>query len=125
MSHCGDSFPLMIILITASLSSNTCTTQLLHAKIGTFEGTHYSNIEHSSNIAGTRDSYHLQTTGFSVLSWFVSRVVHGLKQSDPINRERVYPSSLSPVSSEIISDSVELCETEVCFLHIQLIGTNV
>ena len=23
------------------------------------------------------------------------------------------------------SDSVELCETEVCFLHIQLIGTNV
>ena len=25
----------------------------------------------------------------------------------------------------MISDSVELCETEVCFLHIQLIGTNV
>ena len=28
-------------------------------------------------------------------------------------------------SKEMISDSVELCETEVCFLHIQLIGTNV
>ena len=26
---------------------------------------------------------------------------------------------------EMISASVELCETEVCFLHIQLIGTNV
>ena len=25
----------------------------------------------------------------------------------------------------MISDSVELCETEVCFLPIQLIGTNV
>ena len=25
----------------------------------------------------------------------------------------------------MISDSVELCETAVCFLHIQLIGTNV
>ena len=25
----------------------------------------------------------------------------------------------------MISDSVELCETDVCFLHIQLIGTNV
>ena len=25
----------------------------------------------------------------------------------------------------MISDSVELCETEVCFLHIRLIGTNV
>ena len=30
-----------------------------------------------------------------------------------------------PASREIISASVELCETEVCFLHIQLIGTNV
>ena len=28
-------------------------------------------------------------------------------------------------SREIISASVELCENEVCFLHIQLIGTNV
>ena len=25
----------------------------------------------------------------------------------------------------MISDSVELCETEVCYSHIQLIGTNV
>ena len=31
----------------------------------------------------------------------------------------------NPASKEMISDSVELCETEVCFLHIQLIGTNV
>ena len=30
-----------------------------------------------------------------------------------------------PASREIISASVELCETEVCFLHTQLIGTNV
>ena len=30
-----------------------------------------------------------------------------------------------PASREITSASVELCETEVCFLHIQLIGTNV
>ena len=35
------------------------------------------------------------------------------------------PSNLSPVSNEIISDSVELWETAVCFLHIQLNGTNV
>ena len=35
------------------------------------------------------------------------------------------PSHLSPVSREIISDSVELWKTDVCFLHIQLIGTNV
>ena len=30
-----------------------------------------------------------------------------------------------PASNEIISDSVELCKTEVCFLHIQLIETKV
>ena len=30
-----------------------------------------------------------------------------------------------PASRERILASVELCETEVCFLHIQLIGTNV
>ena len=35
------------------------------------------------------------------------------------------PSNLNPASKEMISDSVELYETEVCFLHIQLIGTNV
>ena len=35
------------------------------------------------------------------------------------------PSMRKPPSREMISASVELCETEVCFLHIQLIGTNV
>ena len=30
-----------------------------------------------------------------------------------------------PASREMISASVELCETEVCFLHIQLIDTKV
>ena len=35
------------------------------------------------------------------------------------------PSMRKPASREMISDSVELCETEVYFLQIQLIGTNV
>ena len=35
------------------------------------------------------------------------------------------PSLLNPAFKEMISDSVELCETEVCFWHIQLNGTNV
>ena len=34
------------------------------------------------------------------------------------------PSMGFPASREMISDSVELCETERCFLHIQLMGTN-
>ena len=35
------------------------------------------------------------------------------------------PSIRCPASREMTSDFVELCETEVCFLHIQLTGTNV
>ena len=30
-----------------------------------------------------------------------------------------------PESEEITTDFVELCETEVCFVHIQLMGMNV
>ena len=45
---------------------------------------------------------------------------------DQIPRSRAgIPPMLKPATREITSASVELCETEVCFLHIQLIGTNV
>ena len=48
-----------------------------------------------------------------------------LRRSDPINQVRRYhPTSINPASKEMISDSVELCETEVCVLHMQLIGTK-
>ena len=39
--------------------------------------------------------------------------------------ERGYRPCVNQPSKDITSDSVELCETAVCFLHIQLIGTNV
>ena len=48
-----------------------------------------------------------------------------LQRSDPINQVREYHPASILHPKEMISDSVELCETEVCFLHIQLIGTNV
>ena len=35
------------------------------------------------------------------------------------------PSMRNPASKEIISDAVELWDSDVCFLHIQLMGTNV
>ena len=35
------------------------------------------------------------------------------------------PSIRSPASNEMIPDSVQLWDTDVCFLHIQLMGTNV
>ena len=40
------------------------------------------------------------------------------------SRARI-PSIRKPASSEVISDPVELWYTEVCFLHIQLMGTHV
>ena len=47
------------------------------------------------------------------------------KRLDPIIPEQATHPISVPVSREMISDSVELCETAVCFLHIQFIGTNV
>ena len=50
---------------------------------------------------------------------FLSLLKFELKQSDPIDQEREYHPTSILQSKEMISDSVELCETEVCFLHIQ------
>ena len=42
-----------------------------------------------------------------------------------VSWENGIPSMRRPASKEITSDSVELRDTDVCFLHIQLIRTNV
>ena len=65
-----------------------------------------------------------QTTGFTVLSWVW--IVFPRAKTIRSHKSRAgIPSNLNPASKEMISDSVELCETDVCFLHFQLIGTNV
>ena len=57
---------------------------------------------------------------FMTLIRISNATIRSLKSSAGI------PSNLNPASKEMISDSVELCETEVLFLkHPQLIGTNV
>ena len=43
----------------------------------------------------------------------------------PSSQEQVAPFILKPASKEITSYSVELWDTDVCFLHIQLMETNV
>ena len=64
------------------------------------------------------------TTGRPVLSWFW--VVFPRTETIRSHKSRAgIPSNLNPTSKEMISDSIELCETEVWFLHIQLFGTNV
>ena len=53
-------------------------------------------------------------------------VLGGMKKFyNQIPKIKVIPSMRKPASREIISASVELCETEVCFLYIQLIGKRV
>ena len=118
--------PLMTILITASLSSKMYN-KASWCDNWTFEGT-LSTLFKTLNIP--RDCWPFawflsrQTTGFSVLSWFW--VVFPKTKTIRFHKSRAgIPSNLNPASKEMISDSVEVCETEVCFLHIQLIGTNV
>ena len=74
----------------------------------------------------------LLPTGFPVTLchlWCCCLVSFGEEWSTSItksqrSRARI-PSMRKPASREIISASVVLCETEVCFLHIQLNGTKV
>ena len=55
-------------------------------------------------------------------------VLFGTERNTPITKSQRMragiPSMRKPAWREIISTSVELCETEVCFLHIQLTGRN-
>ena len=131
MSHCRTPslLPLMIILITASLSSNTYN-KASWCENRTFEGT---QGQHFSKHWTFLEIVYLARDSLSQFKQRVAPFYHGSescfqgqqKQSNPTNQEQGIPSNLNPASKEMISDSVELCETAVCFLHIQLIGTNV
>ena len=115
-------FVSMIILITASLSSNTYN-KTSWREDWTIEGT-----ESMSFITSIRlwDLWCFLTS----LSGCPDRseTWETLPETETIRSHKSragIPSNLNPASKEMISDSVELCETEVCFLHIQLMGTIV
>ena len=118
--------PFVIILITASLSSNT-HNKASWCENWTFEGTQ-STLVKTLNIPWDRlfGSWLVSrpTTCCSVLSvvWVVFSRTETIRSH---NSRAGIQSNLNPASKEMISDSVELCETKVCFLHIQLIGTYV
>ena len=62
-------------------------------------------------------------TSWGLLVWFGAEWNTSITESQ---RSRAgIPSMRKPALRGTISASVELCETEVCFLHIQLFGTNV
>ena len=108
--------PFIIILITASLSSKTENIALEPACV-TLDGT-WSILVRSRLVCMVAVTlYHLWCC------WIALGKNTSLTKSQ---RSRAgIPSMRKPASREITSASVELCETEVCFLHIQLVGTNV
>ena len=86
------------------------------------------NLLPSVDILGLGFGMENRTSFLDAIMVGLDKVV-GLERSTSITmsqRSRASnPSKRNPASREIISDSVELCETELCFLHIQLTGTHV
>ena len=62
----------------------------------------------------------LAWVGFGIL-WVVPSTSMTKYQKSSASK----PSIRKPASNDMISDSVELWDTDVCFLHIQLFGANV
>ena len=106
---------LKIILMTASLSSNTYNKASC-CENWTFEGTKSTLFK---TLITLWDCWctcfsSRQTTGFTVLSWFW--VAFPRTNTIRSHKSRAgIPSNLNPASKEMISASVELCETG--FLH--------
>ena len=113
---------LIIILIKVSLSSNTYN-KAFGARIGHLKEQNQCLSSHRfyCEICGVCFHYSQVFPDRSEIREIFPRTETSRSHSSRAGK----PSILSPVSREMISDSVELCETAVCFLHIQLIGTNV
>ena len=112
----------MIILITASLSSKMYNKASLREEF-TFEeikSTLFRSLIFPWIFFRVGDLYGSPRTWsfWCVFPWRTVTIRSNKSSAGT-------PSILNPASKEMISDSVELCETEVCFLHIQLIGRNV
>ena len=124
--------PFMILLITASLSSNTynkpswreeCTFEKRKLTLSISWLVPWGFFRVWSLWGAARTSRRFVHGSLrSWLLWYVfpwrTATIRPHKSSAGI------PSNLNPASKEMISDSVELCETEVCFLHIQVMETN-
>ena len=104
-----DSFLLMIIVISASLSSNTYNKTCWWQEL-TFERTQSILF---STLVFLWDRWLLSMiTGHNGLSavWVMFPKTETIKSP---NSRANSPSNLNPASKEMISDSVELCETAV------------
>ena len=122
--------PLIIILVATSLPSKMYNWDSPWEEC-VFVGT-YSTSDHWSTFSFLL-SVGVLVLGFcpaqiSLMPLWLGWTVFPVERNTSIVSQRSRagsPSMRRPASREIISDSVELCEREVCFLHIQLVGTNV
>ena len=124
--------PLIIILITAWLSSQT-NNIALEPESFTFDRDQYwldrdwcAWLEFGSACWVVFFVTSFPVTLQDLWLCWLGLVENEILQSPSPQRSRAgIPSMREPASREITSASVELCDTDVCFLHIQLVGTNV
>ena len=119
--------PLIIILLTASLSSKTFHIAPSRDHLAFDErDQHCSDPDWRAlldlvfhvDFGGLRQfPLRLLIFGFVDLVWWGMKYCNHLVQRSSAG----IPSMRRPASRELTSASVELCETEICFLHIQLI----
>ena len=105
----------------------TYTIKLLGARIEHLKEQHQCLSSHRSFLE-THDicEHHYQVAPIDLKHGKCFQRTETIKSHDSrAGKPRTETINLSPVSKEMISDSVELWETAVCFLHIQLIGTKV
>ena len=132
MSRCGLR-PLTSILITASLSSKTYNTALEPECVPL--GGKWSVLVRSRLVFVVGVCFRMFVWGVadrflrgSLTSWFCwfglvrNEMLQSLKPKD---RERESHLCVNLHREKLPQLLQKLCETEVCFLHIQLIGTNV
>ena len=120
--------PLLIILITASLSSKMYNWTHLEKSVRLWWRSPDATVAPHLGfpfvwcwICDFANSFLLWDW---LVVWYCSTVT--LLAPHSIHQEQIiHPSIRCPASNEMISYSEELWDTDVCFLHIQLITTNV
>ena len=130
VSHCGtpsfnDHLDLCIVVfkhIHTNFLTRRCTFEEIKSTLSRSKIFPWIFFRDGSSCGLTRTKF-VYGSHRSWLLWYVlpwrTATIRSLKASAGV------PNILNPASKEMISDSVELWETDVCFLHIQLIGTNV
>ena len=117
-----DSCLSMIILITASLSSKNVQLRLALRRICVWWRSPHATTDQHLGFLFVRVGICDFASSFLLLHALVIRYSSMERNTSVTTSQKSragHPSILTPASNEIISDSVEHWDTDVCFLHIQ------